>query len=125
MCISDISTVSGRLVLNARFGTYPLAVAGCVTTKAVLPGRGRLRAALTLQDMTAETYNARQSSEWMDLRNLIETIPALVVCALPDGFAEFANHACQEYAGCSSSAYGGFAIGVDRTRISCGAWGCH
>jgi hypothetical protein len=75
--------------------------------------------------MTAETYNARQSSEWMDLRNLIETIPALVVCALPDGFAEFANHACQEYAGCSSSAYSGFAIGVDRTRISCGAWWCH
>jgi PAS domain-containing protein len=54
---------------------------------------------LTLQDMTAETHNAKQSSESLDLRNLIETMPALVVCAQPDGFAEFANHACQEYVG--------------------------
>lgn len=30
LCISDINTVSGGLVLNARFGTHPLAVAGCV-----------------------------------------------------------------------------------------------
>jgi hypothetical protein len=66
--------------------------------------------------MTAETHHAKQSSESLDLRNLIETIPALVVCAQPDGFAEFANHACQEYAGCSSSAYSGFAIGVDRSH---------
>jgi hypothetical protein len=54
--------------------------------------------------MTAETHNAKQSSESLDLRNLIETIPALVVCAQPDRFAEFANYACQEYAGCSSTA---------------------
>jgi hypothetical protein len=53
--------------------------------------------------MTAETHNVRQSSELLDLRNLIETIPALVVCEQPDGFAEFANHTCQEYASCSSS----------------------
>jgi hypothetical protein len=54
--------------------------------------------------MTAETRDAEQSTESLDLWNLIETIPALVACALPDGFAEFANHRCQEYAGCSSSA---------------------
>jgi hypothetical protein len=39
--------------------------------------------------MTAETHNAKQSNESLDLRTLIETMPALVVCALPDRFAEF------------------------------------
>jgi hypothetical protein len=33
--------------------------------------------------MAAETHGAKQDSESLDLRNLIETIPALVVCALP------------------------------------------
>jgi PAS domain S-box-containing protein len=35
----------------------------------------------------------------MDLQNVIETIPALVVCALPDGTVEFVNRAWQEYTG--------------------------
>jgi hypothetical protein len=34
--------------------------------------------------MTAETHSAKQGSKSLDLRNLIETIPALVVCALPE-----------------------------------------
>ena len=40
--------------------------------------------------------------EPIDLRVLIETIPALVVCALADGSADFANRAWHEYTGCSS-----------------------
>src|SRR3954454_17059176 len=49
--------------------------------------------------MTAETQSATQTSEPLDLQMLIETIPALVVCALPDGSVEFANRAWQEYTG--------------------------
>ena len=49
--------------------------------------------------MTAETQSATQTSEPLDLRMLIETIPAMVVCALPDGSVEFANRAWQEYTG--------------------------
>jgi len=37
----------------------------------------------------------------MDLQNIIETIPALVVCALPDRTVEFVNRAWQEYSGYS------------------------
>ena len=37
----------------------------------------------------------------MDLQTVIETIPALVICALPDGTIEFVNRAWQEYTGCS------------------------
>jgi PAS domain S-box-containing protein len=51
--------------------------------------------------MTAEAQGVGRSSEPIDLRALIETIPALVVCALADGSAEFANRAWQEYTGCS------------------------
>ena len=51
--------------------------------------------------MTAETQSTTQTSEPLDLRMLIETIPAMVVCALPDGSVEFANRAWQEYTGCS------------------------
>jgi len=40
-------------------------------------------------------------SDSMDLQNVIETIPALVVCALPDGTVEFVNRAWQEYTGYS------------------------
>src|SRR6201984_102107 len=49
--------------------------------------------------MTAETQSAAQTSEPLDLQMLIETIPAMVVCALPDGSVEFANRAWQEYTG--------------------------
>jgi len=49
--------------------------------------------------MDAETQTARDRGEGLDLRNLIETIPALVVCALPDGSVEFANRAWQEFTG--------------------------
>jgi two-component system, LuxR family, sensor kinase FixL len=52
-----------------------------------------------LQKMSSETQGAKRSSEPLDLRALIETIPALVVCALADGSAEFANRAWQEYTG--------------------------
>src|SRR5580658_9274715 len=52
-----------------------------------------------LQKMTSETQGAKRRSEPLDLRALIETIPALVVCALADGSAEFANRAWQEYTG--------------------------
>jgi len=52
--------------------------------------------------MTAEAQGVGRSSEPIDLQALIETIPALVVCALADGSAEFANRAWHEYTGCSS-----------------------
>ena len=51
--------------------------------------------------MTPGTHDAKQSSEAPNLRDLIEMIPGLVICALPDGSAEFANRAWQEYAGYS------------------------
>jgi PAS domain S-box-containing protein len=35
----------------------------------------------------------------LDLRDVVETIPALVVCALPDGSVAFVNRAWQEYTG--------------------------
>jgi PAS domain-containing protein len=50
--------------------------------------------------MTTETQGARPIDP-LDLRNLIETMPAPVVCALSDGSVELANLACLEYAGCS------------------------
>jgi PAS domain S-box-containing protein len=52
--------------------------------------------------MTAEAQGVGRSTEPIDLRVLIETIPALVVCALADGSADFANRAWHEYTGCSS-----------------------
>jgi PAS domain S-box-containing protein len=42
---------------------------------------------------------ASQHSDPLDLPNVIETIPALVVCALPNGSVEFVNRAWQEYTG--------------------------
>jgi PAS domain S-box-containing protein len=52
--------------------------------------------------MTAEGQGFGRSREPLDLQSLIETIPALVVCALADGSAEFANRAWHEYTGFSS-----------------------
>jgi len=59
--------------------------------------------------MMAETQEAQQRSDELDLRNLIERLPALVLCALPDGSVEFANRACHEYTGCSLSELSGRA----------------
>ena len=42
-----------------------------------------------------------QYRDSMDLQNVIETIPALVLCALPNGTVEFVNRAWQEYTGYS------------------------
>jgi len=52
--------------------------------------------------MTAEAQGVGRSTEAIDLRALVETIPALVVCALANGSAEFANRAWHEYTGYSS-----------------------
>ncbi len=49
--------------------------------------------------MTAEAQGVGRSTEPIDLQALVETIPALVVCALADGSAEFANRAWHEYTG--------------------------
>src|SRR5258708_18777346 len=49
--------------------------------------------------MTAEAQGVGRSTEPLDLQALVETIPALVVCTLADGSAEFANRAWQEYTG--------------------------
>jgi PAS domain S-box-containing protein len=51
--------------------------------------------------MTPETQGAKETTDPLDLRSLIETMPALVVCALPDGSVELVNRAWQEYTGCS------------------------
>ena len=50
--------------------------------------------------MTTEPQ-AAQTIDPLDIRNLIETMPELAVCALPDGSIEFANRAWLEYTGCS------------------------
>jgi PAS domain S-box-containing protein len=50
--------------------------------------------------MTNETQGA-QTADPLDLRNLIETMPTLALCALPDGSVEFVNRGWQEYTGCS------------------------
>ena len=49
----------------------------------------------------AETQDTQQGRDPLDLRNLIERLPALVLCALPDGSVEFANRAYHEYTGWS------------------------
>ena len=49
----------------------------------------------------AETQDKQQGSDPLDLRNLIEQLPALVLCTRPDGSVEFANRAYHEYTGWS------------------------
>jgi len=49
--------------------------------------------------MSSEPQGARPNRDPLDLRALIETIPALVICVLANGAAEFANRAWQEYTG--------------------------
>jgi PAS domain S-box-containing protein len=51
--------------------------------------------------MMAEIQDTQQGRDPLDLRNLIERLPALVLCALPDGSIEFANRAYHEYTGWS------------------------
>src|SRR5580700_733884 len=50
--------------------------------------------------MTTETQAAR-TIDPLDLRNLIETMPAPGLCALPDGSVELVNRTWSEYTGCS------------------------
>jgi two-component system sensor kinase FixL len=58
--------------------------------------------------MTAEAQGVGRSTEPIDLQALVEKIPALVVCTLADGSAEFANRAWHEYTGCSSPKLSGW-----------------
>ena len=51
--------------------------------------------------MSANRETAEEGREQLDLQKLIETLPALVLCSLPDGSVEFANRAFHEYTGCS------------------------
>jgi PAS domain S-box-containing protein len=51
--------------------------------------------------MTSETQGATGNTDPLDLRNLVETLPGLAVCTLPDGSVELVNRAWQEYTGCS------------------------
>ncbi len=39
ICISEINTVSGRLVLNARFGTHPLQLCGVLRQNQCFPAK--------------------------------------------------------------------------------------
>jgi PAS domain S-box-containing protein len=57
--------------------------------------------------MTTETQGA-QTADPLDIRNLIETMPGLIVCALPDGSVELVNRAWQEYTGCSLNQLSGW-----------------
>jgi PAS domain S-box-containing protein len=50
--------------------------------------------------MTSETQGTKANTDALDLRNLIETMTGLAVCALPDGSVEFVNREWQEYTGC-------------------------
>jgi PAS domain S-box-containing protein len=52
-------------------------------------------------NMSAGAQGATRKGEPLDLRTVIDTIPALVVCALPDGSIEFVNQAWREYTGFS------------------------
>jgi PAS domain S-box-containing protein len=51
--------------------------------------------------MTTETQRSDEDNHPLNLRNLIETMPEPVVCALPDGSVEFVNRGWLEYTGCS------------------------
>ena len=47
----------------------------------------------------AGTSDAKRLGQPLDLRSVIDTIPALVVCALPDGSVEFVNQSWREFTG--------------------------
>jgi PAS domain S-box-containing protein len=50
-------------------------------------------------EMTPETSGVRGAHESVDFRNVADAIPALLVCALPDGSVEFVNQSWREYTG--------------------------
>jgi formate hydrogenlyase transcriptional activator len=50
-------------------------------------------------EMTPETSAVRAAYESVDLRNVVDAIPALLVCALPDGCVEFVNQSWRKYTG--------------------------
>src|SRR6266853_4129654 len=54
-----------------------------------------------IRNVSAEAQGATRKREPLDLRIVIDSIPALVVCALPDGSIEFVNQAWREYTGSS------------------------
>src|SRR6202158_1561834 len=49
--------------------------------------------------MTTQSDGATPPSQSLDLRTVIDAIPALVVSALPDGSVEFVNQGWREYTG--------------------------
>jgi PAS domain S-box-containing protein len=49
--------------------------------------------------MSAEISMGQQESEPLDLRTVIDTIPALLVSARPDGYVEFVNQGWRKYSG--------------------------
>jgi PAS domain S-box-containing protein len=51
--------------------------------------------------MATGTEGANDMEKPLDLLTVIDTIPALVVCALPDGTVEFVNRTWREYTGCA------------------------
>jgi len=55
----------------------------------------------------AEIQGTQLGHDQLDLRHLVERLPALVLCALPDGSFEFANRAYYEYTGCSEQELSG------------------
>jgi PAS domain S-box-containing protein len=57
--------------------------------------------------MTAEIPTTKGNTDLLDLRYLIEAIPTLAVCVLPDCSVEFVNRGWQEYTGCSLQQSGG------------------
>src|SRR5260370_26972586 len=52
-----------------------------------------------IPEMIVEVPNAKWFGFPLDLRNVIDTIAALVVCALPDGSVEFVNQSWCEFTG--------------------------
>lgn len=56
--------------------------------------------------MNAEIPSTKGNTDPLDLRNLIEAIPAPAVCVLPDGAVEFVNQEWREYTGSSLEQFG-------------------
>jgi hypothetical protein len=50
-----------------------------------------------ISPMTADSRGIQRFVEPLELGTFIDTIPGLVVCALPDGSVEFVNQAWREY----------------------------